>query len=234
MVHGTAGNDSRDWNVVAEVPCERCVLAQTIPGRQHCFAQRHLMLLMTFFAALWASLCCGFGWLVMRNKADRRATVSGSCLVILGLGGGWFIYGNDQQRRGETLFEAMAEGSVGVVAGAPAPVRQLQFVVEHPNVQHTLMVAPSAFRAAEPTGDAELSFQLKSPDGTTVIEAQRVYAVRRPSRSRAGWEATYHPFIPTAAGTYTLVLVLLTVDVPHVHVRVEDPEKTNGKRIPGW
>ena len=192
------------------------------------------MLLINIFAALWALVCCGIGWLVMRGKPDRRATVSGACLVLLGVGGGWFIHGTDQQRRGETLFEVMAEGSMGVVAGAPAPVRQLQFVVEHPDAEHTLMVAPSAFRAPEPTGDAELSFQLRSPDGITVVEETRAYAVRRPSRSRASWEASYHPFVPTSEGTYTLTVVLLTADVPHVHIRVEDPEKTDGKRIPRW
>ncbi len=192
------------------------------------------MLLITVLAASWALLFCGIGWWVMRGKPDRRAKVSGFCLVILGLGGGWFIDGTDQQLRGETLFEVMAEGSVGVVAGAPAPVRQLQFVVEHPKVEHTLMVSPSAYRAAEPTGDAELSFQLRSPDGIVVVEEQRVYAVRYPSRSRPEWQASYHPFVPKSAGTYTLEVVLLTVDVPHVHIRVADPQKTDGKRIRGW
>lgn len=189
---------------------------------------------MTLFALFIALLGCTLGWYIARGNADRRAKIIGCCFAVFGLTGGWFIYSTDQQLRGQTLFEVMAEGSVGIVAGSPAPTRHLEFTVEHPGIEHTLMVSPSSFRAADPTGDAELSFQLNNPDGTRILGETRKYAVRSSGRRGADWEASYHPFVPATAGRYSLDLVILTVDVPQVHVRVADPAKTDGTRVPGF
>ena len=41
-------------------------------------------------------------------------------------------------------------------------------------------------------------------------------------------------FVPTSTGPHRLTLVIITVDVPYVKVRIEDPEKTDGRRAPGY
>jgi hypothetical protein len=189
---------------------------------------------VTYFALFIALLGCGLGWLTVRGNPLVRAKLIGAGFAAMGLGGGWFIYSTDQQLRGETLYEVMAEGSMGAAVNAPAPVRQLEFVVEHPGVEHTLMISPSSYRAADPTGAAELSFELKDPDGNRVLGEKRVYEVRSSGRSSSDWDASYHRFVPSKSGTYVLELVILTVDVPQVHIRVADPEKTDGQRIPGF
>lgn len=176
----------------------------------------------------------GLGWLVARQSPGPKAKVLGWAFAGLGILAGWWIYSTDQQMRRETLFEVMAEGSQGAKVGAPAPVRTLEFTVEHPGVGHTLMVSPSSYGASA-TGDAELSFRLLDPQGEEVVADQRVYPVLSGTRgSKADWVAAYFPFTPGQTGKYTLLLTILTVDVPRVHVRVADPENTDGVRIPGY
>lgn len=190
------------------------------------------MTLLSIFVALFG---CGLGGLMVRGQRDIKAWIAASLFAGGGILGGWWIYSNDQQMRRETLFEVMAEGSEGVRAGDSAPVRRLEFTVEHSGVGHTLMVSPSSYDAASPSGNAELSFQLTDPEGHVLVKDQRVYGVRGASKgSRADWEAAYFDFLPTRAGKHTLELTLLTVDIPHIHVRVVDPENTDGVRIPGF
>jgi hypothetical protein len=186
--------------------------------------------------ALGVALFGGFlGWLLARHKPETRGWGAGWVCAVLGMLAGYWIYASDQQMRRETLFEVMAQGSEGVQVGQPAPLRQLEFNVKHPGVGHTLMVSPSSYKVAAPAGDVEISFRLLDPQGRELLQDQRTYEVRAGGRGRKGdWQAAYFPFTPEQAGPHTLELVLLTVGIPQVHVRVVDPENTDGERIPGF
>jgi hypothetical protein len=192
------------------------------------------MLAMTLLAAFVALCGCGLGWLMVRGNPDRRAWILGCTFAGLGLLAGWWIYSTDQRQRRETLYEVMAEGSVGIPVGVQAPVRRLEFLVKHPQVEHTLMIKPSSYRAGSPSGSAELSFRLLDPEGQTLIEDKRVYAVRSGGRSAADWEGAYFPFRPAKTGQHVLEVTILTVGIPHLHIRVADPANTDGVRIPGF
>jgi hypothetical protein len=192
------------------------------------------MLAMTLLAAAMALFGLGLAWLMLRQDRSRRAWIWAALFAISGLAAGWFIYSTDQRQRAQTLFEIMAEGSAGVKAGEAAPVRQLEFIVEHPGIGHTLMVSPSAYGESSPSGDAELAFRLLDPDGKEIIKDQQVYGVRYPSKGKADWNASYFPFVPTKTGKHRLEVTILTVDVPHIHIRIEDPDNTDGVRIPGF
>lgn len=193
------------------------------------------MIAMTLLAIFVALFGCGMGALMLRGQRDAKAWVAASLFAGGGILAGWWVYSTDQQQRRETLYEVMTEGSEGLTIGQKAPVLNLEFEVEHPGVGHTLMVSPSAHNAPAPTGNAELSFELKDPEGRVLVKDQRVYGVRGATKgSRADWGAAYFDFLPTRPGKHTLVLTILTVGVPHVHVRVVDPENTDGVRIPGF
>lgn len=49
-----------------------------------------------------------------------------------------------------------------------------------------------------------------------------------------GGAPEYLAFTPTAAGPHTLTLRLLTADIPAIHVRIAEPLKTDGQRMPGY
>jgi hypothetical protein len=193
------------------------------------------MIAMTLLSICVALFGIGIGGLMLRQDSGRKGQIVGTLFAIAGILAGWWIYSTDRQMRRETLFEVMAEGSEGAKVGAPAPLRTLEFNVKHPGVGHTLMVSPSSYMASSPSGEVELSFQLLDPEGKELLQNKRTYAVRSGTRgSKADWEAAYFPFTPAQAGKHTLALTILTVDVPHVHVRVVDPENTDGVRIPGF
>ncbi|MBI3927388.1 MAG: hypothetical protein HY319_17755 [Armatimonadetes bacterium] len=178
----------------------------------------------------------GMGVLVWRNDPESpRSRISAAAFVLGGALAGWYIYSTDAAMRRQTLFETMVEGSQGVTVGAEAPVRRMTFEVEHPGTEHTLLVAPYMPAPNSPTGGAEVEVRLLDPSSGMLVQDRRVYEVRSGGRgSRGNWEAAYFPFTPTRPGPHTLELTLLTVDVPNVHVRVEDPLNTDGERIPGF
>lgn len=47
------------------------------------------------------------------------------------------------------------------------------------------------------------------------------------------WDSFSRMFTPATTGRYTLVVTLLASDVPDLHVRVEDPERSDGHRALG-
>jgi len=170
------------------------------------------------------------GWLCLRHS---KGVFSALAFVVGGTVAAWFTYASDRDLRVQTLFEVMAPGSQGVRVGADAPVRILEFGVEHPATEHKLMVAPHTPKS--PIGDVELHFQLIDPAGTVLLSDQNTYRVRGGTRnSRSQWEPRYFSFTPTQGGKHRLKLTILTTEVPQIHVRVGDPLKTDGKRIPGY
>jgi hypothetical protein len=48
------------------------------------------------------------------------------------------------------------------------------------------------------------------------------------------WDALSASYTPTAPGGVTMIVTVNTPDVPELHIYVGDPEKTDGKRIPGY
>jgi hypothetical protein len=151
--------------------------------------------------------------------------------ALFGVGAYWLDSGIART----TLFEVDAEGSLGVVVGAPAPVREYDVVVEHPGVEHELFVSPTLGDTwGDAEGAVELHVQLVDPAGRVLVDQPLLLEPECSRTSGCGWQDWTAPFTPTAAAAHRLVVTVLTVDVPAVHLLVTDPDKTDGERAPGY
>lgn len=160
-----------------------------------------------------------------------RATPLKARMVAVGfaLGGLAFaVWGGltDYSQRAVTLFETEVE-----VAGGAA--QELSFAVEHPGVEHQLMLWPTG---AGPLGAAEavaLRVELRDAKGASLLVREETLEPRS-SDSSTDWDTISAAFTPGQAGPHTLVVTPLTPGIPRIHVRIEDPLKRDGERMPGY
>ncbi len=180
-------------------------------------------------------------WIFLRRRNwwsrrdDRKLTLVVAVFVVMGFGAYWI----DSGQARTTLFEVLAEGSEGATPGVDAaPLREFDVLIEHPGVEHTLNVNPTfgpglGIRGAE--YPVEVGFQLAAPTGQLLVDEQVVlFDVDCSGRGRCGWDSWSRTFVPASTGPHRLTVVIITVDVPYVKVRIEDPEKTDGRRAPGY
>ena len=200
----------------------------------------HLLGLITFgISALFAVLAWVFssrdpiaGDPVMR----RRARLVALLFPVLGLVLGYCAFAIDNRLAVTTLYEVMVEGSVGVEPGTPAPVRSVVFTVEHPGVEHDLLVSPSSKLFQSAGSPVDVSFSLHSSEGEVLIpeRVERFDVSGGGSRRKRDWDGKNFHFTPAVAGPHTLRVTPLTVGIPRVHLRVADPLKRDGKRMSGY
>lgn len=160
-----------------------------------------------------------------------RATPLKSRLVAAGFAAGGLAFAVfagviDYGQRAVTLFES--EVAVG---GAMAP-QELTFTVEHPGVEHRLTVFPTGAGPFGASASVGLRVELLDSAGATVLAHDETLAPHS-SRSSTDWDTIVLGFTPRA-GAHTLRLTPLTGGIPRLHVRVEDPLKRDGRRMPGY
>lgn len=192
------------------------------------------MTLGMWLALLAVGLCGGFAWWIwsLRGRvagAAWKAAMVFSFGVLMGTWAWW----NDSGLSGETLFEAVAEGSVGARAGASAPERHFSFEVQHPGVEHSLTIYPEypAPTVMIPSANVLVRVLLRDPQGKGLIDHTHEHT---PYGRKRYWTDKRHAFVPAERGKYTLMVVPLTVNIPAVHVRVVDPQLKTGKRAAGY
>ena len=127
-----------------------------------------------------------------------------------------------------TLFEAEVPGSTAAV---PA-VLQWDIPVEHPGALHELGVYPNSDRNVEAPADVHV--QLVDPVGRVLIDRTEELEPRCGDSHLCDYDSYTAEFSPADYGTLRLTVTVLTPDVPTVHVRVGDEQKTDGRRIPGY
>lgn len=201
----------------------------------------HLLGFITFGTAALFSL---LAWVlsnkhpgIAHNRALRLRTRRTALWVLVGGAVfGYVAFLIDNDNRITTLHEVMIEGSAGTTAGSPAPLRTITFTVEHPGVEHKLLLHPTADLFQKPDFDVDISFAMRGPQREILLpESSERFAVDEgSSRNRTDWEGKTFSFKPSVAGVHTLWLRPLTVGVPRIHVRIEDPQKRNGERMPGY
>lgn len=148
-------------------------------------------------------------------------------LLAFGVGFGALAYLLDSDVAGTTLFEIDAPGAVGV--------QEFRVAVEHPGVEHELLVSPSIAGFRDAPGPVDLEVGVTSADGTSLLATPLVLQVDCSGRSYfCGWEEWYGSFTPRSAGPHVLRVAVRTPGIDSVHLRVEDPEKTDGVRAPGY
>jgi hypothetical protein len=150
-------------------------------------------------------------------------------LVVLaactGFGGLAFLI--DDGVAQETLYEIEADGT-----GASVPETfRFQIPVEHPGVEHELLVAPLS--PASVSGPVDLRVQVVDGAGRVLLDRAESLDTRG-CDPFCEWDDFSGTYTPAAAGNLTLAVTVSTPDVPTLHVRVGDPEKTDGQRAPGY
>ena len=165
----------------------------------------------------------------------RRARRAGVLLPMLGVVMGYGAFALDDRVAAATLFEVMAEGSVGLAPGTPAPARRFDFNVAHPGVEHDLLVAPVSKMFETPTSAVDISISLEGAAGERLIpERIERFSIVGGSRRKTDWEGKTFRFTPRGAGPHTVRVIPMTVGIPGIHIRVGDPLKQDGQRIPGY
>jgi hypothetical protein len=123
----------------------------------------------------------------------------------------------------ETLFEVVAEGT-----GPSVPQTfPFEIPVEHPEVEHELLVEPKST-----IGVVDLRVQVIDPAGRVLLD--RTETLEGTCEEFCEPRAFSATFTPTRAGLHTLQVTVATPDVGELHVHVGDPEKTDGRRAPGY
>ena len=159
------------------------------------------------------------------------------CLILIALGVvlGYAAFAIDNRVARVTLYEVMAEGSIGAELGTSAPVRNLVFNVEHPGVEHDLMISPTSKLFQSPSFAVDVSFSLHGPAGEELIpERTERFRVEGRGSNKSDWEAKHFDFTPGAAGSHTLRVIPITIGIPGIHIRVADPLKRDGQRMAGY
>lgn len=165
------------------------------------------------------------GW----NPRKRRAARVVSIVATLAVG--IFVYRTDVQLRGTTLFE---------VAGpwAENGGRVWTIEVEHPGVEHTLMVYPftRGFDSAERA--VTLRTRFGETGGAALIDETVTHeTTRRSGKNASGytWVEANWTFTPAQSGPHELIVESVDGILPvNLHLRIADPEKRDGKRAPGY
>jgi len=150
-------------------------------------------------------------------------------ILAFGAAFGGMAFLIDSGVAGKTLFEAEVPGS-----GAAVPsVLEWEIPVEHPGAGHELGVYLNSDRNVETPADVRV--QLGDSLGRMLIDDERTLEPRCDGKSwDCTWDGYSAEFTPPAGGELRLTVTVLTPDVPTVHVRVGDEEKTDGQRIPGY
>lgn len=63
-------------------------------------------------------------------------------MILMGVVGGLLPYCASIGSEKNTVIRSKVAGSVGAVEGKAAPIRTLEFIVEHPDVAHQLSIRP--------------------------------------------------------------------------------------------
>ncbi|MCB9882521.1 MAG: hypothetical protein H6834_12085 [Planctomycetes bacterium] len=194
-------------------------------------------LLLALFVFVLAALCA---WAVVHwgrkaRQPERKLRRLRVGFLVGGLLFGTYAFFADYFLRQTTLFECVLEGSAGAEGET---LRTASFTLEHAHVEHTLLVEPKLAPLEEAQIPIHLRILLANDAGETWIDERHVFELRRETSSRgvtrAVWDAHTFRFTPEALGKVRLSIVIEEPGVHGVHVRVEDPEKTDGERAPGY
>lgn len=158
-------------------------------------------------------------------------------MMMLGTGGGFLSFYTSIGYEKNTIIKTKVEGTEGVKEGSAAPIRTLQFAVEHPGVAHILTVKPikPVFRNAF---EADVYLEISDPDRKKIFSAQPHFVpyadTRSPKMSIKTWRHRDTTFVPEKPGKYTIQVIPVTVGIPEIDIWILDPLKKDGERAFSW
>jgi hypothetical protein len=161
------------------------------------------------------------------NSKRRLVTVG---LYLFAIVAGVWVYQTDATMRGTTLFE---------VSGPWEEIgdRNWTVVVEHPGVEHALMIYPNVPPGESSTRPVVLNCQFGEEGNPPLVEEESVHEVVSKSGKYATgttWSSAEYRFTPDRSGPYLLIVTAPDGYPPKIHLRLTDPEKRDGKRAPGY
>jgi hypothetical protein len=195
-----------------------------------------LALLILALALLGAWATTHYGRRAGQPEKKLRALRWG--FVLGGLAFAGFAYWADSGLRRTTLYEELIEGTDETTARA---TRSRRFAIEHANVEHTLLVEPKPDWTEQAAAPVTLGVRLTGPGGVILVDERPTFGLRTESgrgstalARRDVWESRSFRFTPRETGPCELALFVEIAGLHVIHVRVEDPEKTDGVRAPGY
>ncbi len=148
----------------------------------------------------------------------------------------WKIaFDHDYNNRITTLHEEIVKGSSDIKDGEILPMREIRFIVEHPETEHRLYIAfrPEIMNTVDIK--AMVSIRMKGPDKSFIVAVDHTFvleAVDLTESEKSCGYTTY--FTPHKAGEHILHLFPMTPGISTMHVRINDPLKRNGRRMSGY
>jgi len=190
-----------------------------------------LGLVLAFVILVWAEDLGGW--------SKRKVRIVASSFALGGAVFAVYAYFVDFGLRRTTLFEVMIEDASVTRADGRLPVWEHEVTVESPGVEHELLYAPVARPARASLGTVGIRVEIIDPEGGLAHASEKRFEPYRSrgSAGRAGlkeWSGENRRFTPRLAGRHLLRVYPLTPDIPRIHVRIGDPTKRDGTRIPGY
>jgi len=154
----------------------------------------------------------------------------------MGIGGGFLSYYTSIEYEKSTIIKTKVKGSAGIKVGTTAPVRVLEFQVEHPDVTHKLTVKPidPIFQHAFA---ADIYLEITNPAREKIFSVQQHFvphaSTRSPHRIKR-WRQRDTTFVPKEPGKYTIHVIPVTVGIPEIEIWILDPLKKDGERAFSW
>lgn len=191
-----------------------------------------------YLAALAAALCLGIAAAVrhfgrIHGEPERKVRALTWGFVAAAPLAAVSIHGIDSHLRRTTLHEELLDGHV-----PPGATREHVVLVdvEHPGVEHVLVVAPIPPRIASASAPCAVAVRWTSPLGQVLLDDQRDAPTELANRLglRSVWSSVSWRFTPGTAGRHVLRVAIAQPGVDRILVRVADPMKQDGERAPGY
>lgn len=179
---------------------------------------------LTAWVIHWGALRYG-NWSPQRRRRLRRIA------AVLALVAGVYVYTVDAKLRGKTLFEYSGRWEEG------GPMTWT-FVVEHPGVEHHLLLHPQVRGWEAAPAPLVLRLQVGREGKSTLIATESLHPLKSQAGRAAGgmtWRDLTYPFTPESQGTHRVQVESLGPHTPsRLHLRIVDPLKRDGRRAPGY
>ncbi len=155
--------------------------------------------------------------------------------ILIGVVGGIISYSTSIEYEKNTIIRSKVAGSMDVQEGDLAPIRTVEFTVNHTGVAHTLSVKP-VDPLLKNSFDAEILVTVIDPANNEVLSDRQYFKPELGSGKSAvkRWRFVDTTFVPQRFGKYTVQIAPITIGIPEVEVWIRDPQKEDGRETFSW
>ncbi|MEO0332794.1 MAG: hypothetical protein AAF223_14110, partial [Bacteroidota bacterium] len=157
-------------------------------------------------------------------------------IILMGVVGGLISYSTSIEYEKNTIVRTKVAGSLEAKEGDLAPIRTVEFTVNHTGVAHTISVKP-VDPPLKNSFDAEVQVTIVDPANNQIFSARQFFEAKLSSVPKAAvkrWQFIDTTFTPQRFGKYTVQIAPITIGIPEVEVWILDPQKDDGERPFSW